>query len=53
MQALQQPNIERKTAHRKLAWKANFTQDVSRPKHTLVALLVRPWITCGACWVTA
>lgn len=42
MQALQQPDIERKTAHRKLAWKANFTQGVSRLKHTLVALLVRP-----------
>ena len=42
MQALQQPEIERKTAHRKLAWKANFTQGVSRLKHTLVALLVRP-----------
>lgn len=42
MQALQQPDIERKTAHRKLTWKANFTQGVSRLKHTLVILLVRP-----------
>lgn len=42
MQALQQPDIERQTAHRKLTWKANFTQGVSRLKHTLVALLVRP-----------
>jgi len=42
MQVLQQPDIERKTAHRKLAWKANFTQGVSRLKHTLVAVLVRP-----------
>lgn len=42
MQALQQRDIERQTAHRKLTWKANFTQGVSRLKHTLVALLVRP-----------
>jgi hypothetical protein len=42
MQALQQPDIERKTAHRKLAWKANFTQSVSRLKHTLVSLFVHP-----------
>jgi hypothetical protein len=42
MQALQKPEIECKTANRKLVWKANFTHGMSRLKHTLVTLLVRP-----------
>ena len=40
MQHLLQPVIEQRHKNRKLRWKANFTQGVSRLKNTLVDLLV-------------
>lgn len=42
MQYLLQPVIEQRHKGRKLRWKANFAQGVSRLKNTLVELLVRP-----------
>lgn len=42
MQHLLQPVIEQRHKGRKLSWKANFAQGVSRLKNTLVELLVRP-----------
>ncbi|MGA8138757.1 MAG: IS4 family transposase [Pseudomonas gingeri] len=42
MQHLLQPVIEQRHKARKLRWKANFTQGVSRLKNTLVELLVQP-----------
>lgn len=44
MQHLLQPVIEQRHKNRKLRWKANFTQGVSRLKNTLVDLLVRPCV---------
>ena len=41
MQHLLQPVIEQRHKGRKLRWKVNFTQGVSRLKNTLVELLVR------------
>lgn len=42
MQHLLQPVIEQRHKNRKLHWKVNFTQGVSRLKNTLVDLLIRP-----------
>jgi len=42
MQHLLQPVIEQCHKDRKLRWKVNFTQGVSRLKNTLAELLVRP-----------
>lgn len=42
MQHLLQPVIKQRHKDRKLCWKVNFTQGVSRLKNTLVDLLVRP-----------
>ncbi len=44
MQHLLQPVIEQRHKSRKLRWKVNFTQGVSRLKNTLVDLLVRPGV---------
>jgi Transposase DDE domain len=44
MQHLLQPVIEQRHKGRKLRWKANFAQGVSRLKNTLVELLVRPCV---------
>lgn len=44
MMHLEQPRIAREQAHRKLRWKVNVTQGVSRLKDTLVQLFVRPGI---------
>lgn len=44
MQHLLQPVIEQRHKGRKLRWKVNFTQGVSRLKNTLVDLLVRPGV---------
>ena len=44
MQHLLQPVIEQRHKARKLRWKVNFTQGVSRLKNTLVDLLVRPCV---------
>lgn len=44
MQHLLQPVIEQRHKARKLHWKVNFTQGVSRLKSTLVDLLVRPCV---------
>jgi hypothetical protein len=42
MHHLLQPVIEQRHKERKLRWKVNFTQGVSRLKNTLIDLLVRP-----------
>ncbi|MBV2205745.1 MAG: IS4 family transposase [Pseudomonas sp.] len=44
MHHLLQPVIEQRHKDRKLRWKVNFTQGVSRLKNTLVELLVRPCV---------
>lgn len=44
MHYLLQPVIEQRHKARKLRWKVNFTQGVSRLKNTLVELLVRPCV---------
>ncbi|MFZ3202698.1 MAG: IS4 family transposase [Pseudomonas sp.] len=44
MQHLLQPVIEQRHKDRKLRWKMNFTQGVSRLKNTLADLLVRPCV---------
>jgi hypothetical protein len=42
MQTLQQPDIDRRHAHRKLRWQPNFTQGLSCLKNSLVRLLLNP-----------
>lgn len=44
MQHLLQPVIEQRHKDRKLRWKVNFTQGVSRLKNTLIDLLGRPCV---------
>ena len=44
MHHLLQPALEQRHKNRKLRWKVNFTQGVSRLKNTLVDLLVRPCV---------
>jgi hypothetical protein len=47
MQTLQQPDIDRRHADRKLRWQPNFTQGLSCLKNSLVRLLLNPCAALG------